>query len=72
MKKFLILLGLCALFGAGCKIARQGHQFVISSDTDATVIEGTQLGPDLRSSLVPSLSVMPDAGLPSDAVVLPQ
>lgn len=71
MKKFLILLAVCAMFGAGCKITRQGHQFIISSETDATVIEGTQPGPDLRSSLAPSLSVTPAVGLPVDSFMLP-
>jgi len=57
MKKFIILLAACALFGAGCTVTRQGGQFVISSASDGTVIEGTQAGAGLSANLAPSLSI---------------
>ncbi|MFA5186068.1 MAG: hypothetical protein WC551_06270 [Patescibacteria group bacterium] len=71
MNKILILLGLCALFGAGCKITRQGYQFIITSGDGGQIVEGTQLNTGLQSNLVPSLSITPDSGFPSGSFVLP-
>jgi len=57
MKYLLIALAACCLLGAGCTVTRQGYQFVISSASDSTVIEGTQAGGGLSANMAPSLTI---------------
>lgn len=72
MRKLLLALAACSFLAAGCEIKREGYQFVITTQGQGTVIEGSQANWDLRSGASAPL-ILPQPGIqPMDGLFLPQ
>ncbi len=72
MKKLIFMLAAASLLAAGCEIKRDGYGFIVSTQSQGTVIEGQQANWNLNPNIGSPLMVSQPGLQPMGGLVLPR